>query len=615
MTAADVVSRFKGVRRDGSGWRARCPAHDDRDPSLTITEGDKHPVVLNCKAGCKSEDVAAAVGLSLQDLCADGVRANGTGKPPVVAEYDYTDEDGTRLYQAVRYLPKDFRQRRPDGSGGWTWKLGDVRRVPYRLPELVEAVQAERLVFVVEGEKDVDRLRGLGFAATCNAGGAAKWSRELSEPLRGARVVILPDNDEPGRKHAMDVAEKLYGVASEVRVVELPDLPPKGDVSDFLDAGGTKEQLKKLVRAAPLWTAETAHSTADGTPEPVVTGRRLVRTLTEILADPEATKEPEAVIPRLAFAGRLTLLSAREKEGKSTLASAGAAAVSDGARFLGEHGIAGPVLWVGLEEHTSDTARRFVAFGARPDRVHVVELLTDPLSDLAEAVQQTAPVLIVIDTLSRFAVGLVRDAGSSTEWVPVMAGLTRLARDTGAAVLLLHHAKKDGSGYRDSTTIGAGCDAIFDMTAVDEATRKMRGRGRWRIEDFAVRLDGDTYTLTAGELTLDARVLLYVEHHPGCSMRQLREGVTGKTETIATVVANLLRSGAVSDRGDPTARRLFAANREPGREPPLEDSGSREKPQGTATEPLSGTTHEGERFPVPTLRGGEREPPPPDYLL
>ena len=384
-------------------------------------------------------------------------------------------------------------------------------------------------------------------------------------------------------------------------------VPVKGDVSDWLDAGGTVDQLKNLVRAAPRWTPHAIKGRT-GAPEDAGAARPLLRTLQSILDDPDAMKEPEAVMPRLAYAGRLTLLSAREKEGKSTLASAGAAAVSDGARFLGEMGKAGPVLWVGLEEHPGDTARRFQGFGAQGDRVFLLEVLEHPFADLAAAVEQSGAVLVVVDTLSRFAETLVKDASRSTEWTPVMGGLTRVARETGAAVLVLHHARKDG-GYRDSTAIGAGVDAIFEMTAGDDGTtRKIKGKGRWTIEDFAIRLEDNRYTLAAGELTLDARVLLFIEGNPGCSMRALREGVTGKTETIATVVTNLLKTDAIEDRGEPTARRLFAKSRGADREPPSSGAGSHKNPQGTATEPPAGTTQEPDRFPVPMLRDPGREP-------
>jgi len=161
-----------------------------------------------------------------------------------VAQYSYVDENGVLLFQVVRFEPKDFRQRCPAGNG-WSWSVKGARKVPYRLPDLLAAPDAT--IYVVEGEKDVDRLMQLGLLATCNAGGAGKWSAELSEFFRGRRVVILPDNDEPGRKHAAKACAALGSVGAMVRVIHLPGLPEKGDVSDWLDAGGTVEQLQKLL--------------------------------------------------------------------------------------------------------------------------------------------------------------------------------------------------------------------------------------------------------------------------------------------------------------------------------------------------------------------------------
>jgi hypothetical protein len=176
----------------------------------------------------------------------DASAGAANGRRRIVATYDYTDERGTLLYQVVRYDPKDFRQRRPDGKGGWTWSLGDVRRVLYRLPQLVESAADGRPVFIVEGEKDADNLAGLGLVATTCAMGAGKWRPEYGEALAGRSVVILPDNDEPGRAHAEAVLRALEPVAASVKVLRLAGLPPKGDVSDWLAAGGTKEELLTL---------------------------------------------------------------------------------------------------------------------------------------------------------------------------------------------------------------------------------------------------------------------------------------------------------------------------------------------------------------------------------
>jgi putative DNA primase/helicase len=165
-----------------------------------------------------------------------------------VKTYDYCDEKGELIFQVVRMEPKSFRQRRPKPGGGWDWSVKGVRKVVYRLPELL--ANPERAVIIVEGEKDVDNLLGLNVLATCSAGGAGKWSEEHTEPLRGRRVFIIPDNDGPGRKHAEDVAKSLAGITKQVKIIELPNLPEKGDVSDWIAGGSTISQLKKIARVS-----------------------------------------------------------------------------------------------------------------------------------------------------------------------------------------------------------------------------------------------------------------------------------------------------------------------------------------------------------------------------
>jgi putative DNA primase/helicase len=172
--------------------------------------------------------------------------------------YPYRDEEGNLLFECVRYRnPKRFAQRRPDGKGGFVWNLQGIRRVPYLLPELLAADPAE-IVLVVEGEKDVDRLRSLQFVATCNPMGAGKWLPEYADHFAGRRVCILLDNDQAGREHGQQVARSLFGVAAEVQVLELPGLPEKGDASDWLDRGGTCDELGRLIYNAPRWTPPQA---------------------------------------------------------------------------------------------------------------------------------------------------------------------------------------------------------------------------------------------------------------------------------------------------------------------------------------------------------------------
>ena len=250
MNITDFLGRLEGVRKTPSGWDARCPAHEDGHASLSVAAIDSGMILLHCHAGCDPGAVVGKLGLTMRDLMPS---RNGNGKPrEIVATYDYQDAAGQLVFQVVRFCPKDFRQRRPDGQGGWVWNLKGIERVPYRLPELLAADPAET-VWIPEGENDVDRLASLGLTATCNPGGAGKWRREYGEHFRGRRVVVLPDNDGPGRKHGQDVAKSLSGTAASVRVLELPGLPDKGDVSDWLANRGTVDELVKLVEVCPKW--------------------------------------------------------------------------------------------------------------------------------------------------------------------------------------------------------------------------------------------------------------------------------------------------------------------------------------------------------------------------
>jgi len=194
---------------------------------------------------------ACGAGGSLGQLAEHLGIAAVTGGSSPESTYDYRDETGTLLYQVCRYPRKRFLQRRPDGDGGWAWNLRGVPRVLYRLPEL--QADREATVCIVEGEKDADRLAREGLVATTNSGGAGKWRREYTDLLRGREVAIIPDNDEPGRRHAHGVAHSLQSRARSVKVLELPELPEKGDVSDWFAAGHTTAELQALLEAAPAW--------------------------------------------------------------------------------------------------------------------------------------------------------------------------------------------------------------------------------------------------------------------------------------------------------------------------------------------------------------------------
>jgi hypothetical protein len=299
-------------------------------------------------------------------------------------------------------------------------------------------------------------------------------------------------------------------------------------------------------------------------------GRRLhLRSLAEVLTDPDALKPPEAVVPRVAYRAHVALVAGREKlGGKSTLLTAGAAAVTRGAEFLGERCVAGSTLWISADqEHTSEIAQRAVRFGADPERFHVL-WPREPLADLNAAVERVEPILLVIDTLANFV--RVADPHSAAEWPAVLLPLIRLARDRDMAVAIAHHAKKnDGGGYRDSSAIGALVDLLLELQpdAGNPGRRNVTVLGRWPAVNFAVELTGDWYHLVAaGELSLDARVLAFVQQHPECSQAAVRGHVGGRAQDADAALGRLLASGAVSDAGT-ERRHAYCTTTEPGAGP------------------------------------------------
>jgi len=257
MTTAEILLRLDHVVKTGSRWTARCPAHDDHDPSLSIATGADGRIILHCHAGCTPENVCAAIGITLADLFADKPEHNGHPKQ-IVATYPYHDSSGRLAFEVVRFNPKDFRQRQPDGKGGWLWKMNGVQKALFRLPEILVAIKARRPIFVCEGEKDVLAMVERGFAATCNPGGAGKWQKSYSEALRGAEVIIVADKDAPGRAHARKVATALNGVAASLKVIECPDVGgrPVKDAADYFAAGGQACDLDQLTQDTPHFAPE-----------------------------------------------------------------------------------------------------------------------------------------------------------------------------------------------------------------------------------------------------------------------------------------------------------------------------------------------------------------------
>ena len=282
MKIEEFLSLLKYVRPSRTGWIAKCPSHPDKNPSLSIAEADGK-ILLRCHAGCTVESICSAVGIEFRDLFLEQRAASR-----VIAQYTYMDETGMLLYVVERREPKDFRQRRPDGNGDWIWNLDGIRRVLYRLPEVLQA----KSVLISEGEKDCETARKMGLVATCNAGGAGKWREDYSECLRGKRVAIIADRDEPGRKHAQQVARSLYGKVESLKLLELPNAK---DLTEWAEKGETRAALLDLICATLEWKF-SSHTTS---------GFALKR-LADLLARPDVPVE--YVVENLLVSGTVSCL-------------------------------------------------------------------------------------------------------------------------------------------------------------------------------------------------------------------------------------------------------------------------------------------------------------------
>ncbi len=467
----------------------------------------------------------------------------------LVDTYSYKDAQGKLLFQVLRFAPKRFSQRKPDGNG-WSFDLSGVPRVLYRLPELLAA--PARRVLVVEGEKDVDRLGALGFVATCNPGGAGKWRPEFSEALRGRHVIILPDNDAPGRTHADLVARSLNGLSASVHVLQLPGLPPKGDVSDWLNSGGTVEELKRLSREAPEWTASVSSDQVGGF---------VLTSLTDLLN--EAEESVAWIVEGMLPEGGVSVLVAKPKVGKSTLARQLAVAVARGEPFLGRETTKGLVIYLALEEKRGEVRAHFRAMGVSGEEIHIHfgSAPENAVAELRRLTELKRPVLVIVDPLFRMA--RVKDANDYAQVLAALEPFLTLARETGAHVLVVHHAGKSERPGGDSIL---GSTAI--LGTVDTAILMKRGnryRSMWTLQRYGTDLeetvldfDAETRTVDLGKSREEAdehRIAEEIEEFlrkkdTPATEEEIRYEVEGNTGAKAKALRRLVAAGKLDRCGE-----------------------------------------------------------------
>jgi hypothetical protein len=249
-------SKLENVKQTSNGIEALCPAHDDKKASLTASRnGEK--ILFKCQAGCVNNEILQTINMEWNQFFVHSDNSK-TPKKKEVCRYRYKNKDSKHAFDVVRFEPKDFRPHRPDGK----WTLEGVERVPYRLPELLQGVKESKPILLLEGEKDVDSAMAMGLIATTFVGGAGKWRDEYLEYFCDADVVLIPDNDNPGLKGMTEIATKLHGIASRIRMLELPGLGPRQekhgkDFSDWAELeGNTKNTLEKIISDLPEWLPE-----------------------------------------------------------------------------------------------------------------------------------------------------------------------------------------------------------------------------------------------------------------------------------------------------------------------------------------------------------------------
>lgn len=465
--------------------QALCPFHEDTRPSLSI---NLKTGAFSC-FGCNSKgDVFtfymkkhnADFKTALMELAE---RAGNTTKTRKISKvYDYVDASGKLVFQVVRFTPKGFSQRRPDGKGGWIWNLQGVSLIPYNLPAVIKA----DTIFIVEGERDAETLKELGLIASCNPMGAGKWRAEFNEHFKGKRIVIIPDNDNVGRDHALTVARNLKGIAESVKVIELPGLSEKQDVSNWIQArqaeGKTAEKIKSelqgLVDACPEWSESLTYIG-----ETVGLIDSLLKWNDIISLDINT----EYLLDRLIPKGSITLLFGRGGIGKTSLSLQLCKAIAEGLPYGDLQTIKTPAYFIDFENPLSVLKQRAESIG-KSENFWVWHLSGKPQpprldTNEWELYKQLPAGLLVFDTLRA---SHLADENNSQDMANVMARLKEL-REAGFTILLLHHTPKGNEGiYRGSTALLDLVDSCLGLEEIKDDDSLEFGRDN--IFRFGVRI-------------------------------------------------------------------------------------------------------------------------------
>lgn len=439
MTLSDFLQRLSGVKGSGGQYMARCPAHDDHEASLSVGVGRNGSIIVNCHAGCSVSAVLESMGLSMSDLHED---TNERPASTIECEYVYLDKQCKEAFKKVK-----VRQANGKKTFYWMHKVGEKWQKGRPATETCplynwHAITPGERTYLVEGEKDVDTLTRAGLLAVSAPDGAkSKWLNSYTENLSGLDVVIIQDNDAPGKAYAQTAAKALYKKAASVKIVDLvkawPDLPEHGDISDVLkDHGaGALPRLLELERQTKPYNPK-----ATGLQLEIISARELQ----------DADIPPAVFVIRDLLTAGLAMLAAPPKYGKSWMVLDMCLAVAAGLPFLGYKTEAGGCLYLALE----DTPRRLkdrmekVLKGARaPQGFNYSTSAHDVENGLIEELENyvsTNPTtkLIVIDTLQKVRPSQRSNENAYAADYKVMSPMKEFADKHKLCILLVHHLRK-----------------------------------------------------------------------------------------------------------------------------------------------------------------------------
>jgi 5S rRNA maturation endonuclease (ribonuclease M5) len=485
---AFYASQIPSIKWNSTMWgQGLCPFHEDVNPSFFA---NKETGNFHCK-GCNKrgspfdfymEKHSVDFKTALNDLAKEAGLTTTEPQRRIVKTYDYVDESGNLIFQTVRYEPKDFRQRKPDGKGGWIWNLKDVRLVLYNLSEVIKSES----ILIVEGEKDCNNLQAIGLIATCNPMGAGKWRPDYNQYFQGKKVVIIPDNDKPGRDHAQTIAKNLKGIAESVKVIERPGLPEKGDVSDWLRQEHTKEELIEFIETSPEWEEPEDK-------ENIVSFLKKGSDLIDLECHIEWIVD--RLVPKQSHG--------RGGIGKTWISLILANAISKGIPFMDLSTQAMPVTFTDFENSLPVLVERVKKMGASEVWFwHNTNEVKPPKLDKEEGEQyKSLPIgLLIFDTL-RASQG--KDENDSKDMSFILSRLKEL-RDIGFTILLLHHTPKSNDRtYKGSTAIIDLADHVLSLHKVkrgslediddedEEGYYRLGTKEKTRYEPFHIFLDFD----------------------------------------------------------------------------------------------------------------------------